>query len=272
MGCSNGIGWISSTQVALGSIVLCVEEVRRTFEISQSDRAVDAWVSVRPPFEPQGWQLEFRNALRHAVRSIGSAGGRAIRFSWSLVAPPPAPTGERYPHLLRYRASADDVEPLGTPVATICAEVDTLAPELKPLDVWLALKRGRLDVHRQGPLDAFALRATVAMPRPRSAATLVKPVFDGAIAALQHDPDPATSEIGARLLAERCRADGAWLANAIRAPGPLGAVTPLVRQSPRGGLVWNPRDDDCLLGEIRVVPGSTVTIRVEAFALADPVA
>ena len=249
-----------------------MEEVRRTFEISQSDRAVDAWVSVRPPFEPQGWQLEFRNALRHAVRSIGSAGGRAIRFSWSLVAPPPAPTGERYPHLLRYRASADDVEPLGTPVATICAEVDTLAPELKPLDVWLALKRGRLDVHRQGPLDAFALRATVAMPRPRSAATLVKPVFDGAIAALQHDPDPATSEIGARLLAERCRADGAWLANAIRAPGPLGAVTPLVRQSPRGGLVWNPRDDDCLLGEIRVVPGSTVTIRVEAFALADPVA
>ena len=243
----------------------------RLCEIVAEPGRVEAWVAVRPPFEPKGWQLEFRNELRAAVRAlkipeghllvaeytsairrpgvdaenvllynlgIGASAGHSIRFSWTLDAPPPAPSGARHGHKLCYRIEPDEPPLLGEPIAVVAGPLATQTGELKPLGVWLALKHGTLErfceTEQLGP---FALRVTLETSRPCAAAGVLKPLFDGAIAALQHDPDPASAEAGAQLLAKHSSDHASWLTAALSAPGPLGSTRPLVRASYRDGLV-----------------------------------
>ena len=217
---------------------------------------------MRPPFEPNGWQLEFRNELRAAVRALeipedhllvaeytsairqpgvdaenvllcnlglGSAGGCAIRFLWTVDEPPPAPSGMQHGHKLCYRIVPDERRLLGEPTAVVCGSLANQNGELKPLDVWLAHKHGTLKRFCENEqLGPFALRVTLETSRPRAAAGVLKPLFDGTISALQHDPDPASAEAGAQLLAKRSSGHASWLSAALSAPGPLGSSHPLV--------------------------------------------
>jgi hypothetical protein len=40
------------------------------FEVSRRGSRVDAWSTVRLPFEPIGWLREYRSELRSALRSM----------------------------------------------------------------------------------------------------------------------------------------------------------------------------------------------------------
>jgi hypothetical protein len=142
--------------------------------------------------------------------------------------------------------------------AGVLAEFEGPLPSVRPtaLDVWWAMKsKGDLAVYGQAP-GRYALIVECCLGCRRrpfdSAASLLKPVFAGIITALHswqksHPVDPLVLERIAAFTRARPTEVGAKLVQAADAP--LGERTGLIRPW-RSSLQVNPRDDDCIAGQL----------------------
>ena len=213
----------------------------------------------------------FYNIESSAAFAYSTRGG--LRFERSYVPPPPLARLRAAAHYHCY-GIADEAEGFATwrvgdsPVARFQAEPSLLG-SLDVARLWYALKRGSVDL--RGPAEIagdFALCVKVVLQPTHgspNAASLVKPIFDGAIAALQsHDHRESLPDVSARLAA-RMALSAPEVASLLvaRANAVLGSTRLLW---PWGNTVqWNPCDDRCVAGELVVSSGTASALTGELY-------
>ncbi len=282
--------------------------------------SIDAWSSLRLPFEPDGWPRDFRHDLQIAIRTLNPqpatclhaiytspsndrcdvdnilfynlgpatfahAMGSGVRFERVIAIPPacPTPIANDRPLVLHhyhyafapYDASWQSWLP-NTTLATW--EVSLESSDLKGCaTLWRAMKRGSVKMlaERAAGNDPFGLKITLAGPKRSTSRlqTQLKPLLDGVISALhRYDGEPPSDVC--RLIAGRLGEDDdtvhTWLTDRVSSVLDPRALVHTFRT----GIQWNPADDACYAGDIRIteMPGQ-LTLRGEVMTLrAAPVA
>ena len=276
--------------------------------------SVEAWSSVRLPFEPDGWLRDFRHELQTAIRTLDPqpatclhavytspsndrcdidnvlfynlspatfvhAMGSGVRFERVIASPPACPTpiaSDRPLVLHHYRyafAPCDTFWQSWRPNTTLATWEIVL--ESNDLDgcatLWRAMKQGSVKAlaKRASGNDPFGLMITLAGPK-RSTSRLqarLKPLLDGIISALHHyDREPPT-EVCQRIAGPLNRGNSTvrdWLTDdesSVLGPRPLVHLF-------RTGVQWNPADDACYAGDIRITETTgPLTLRGEVVTL-----
>jgi len=259
---------------------------QRPYSVTRGDGSVDAWSTVRLPFEPKGWLLDYRSELQNALRSTKATPTSVLYAEYS--APDAAfadlenvllynvgsgsyshlahrgiicrrrPTADHLHHVTYASIESTDVDVATGPVLATTRLAD--APSGSTAHWWAAFRN---QLHTDGNTlyhGEFGVRAEVGSAWRRSLAPSVKALLDGLIAALHvHDGSErdhvtaALSDVG----------DGGLLWELLNDPalaifGPRRLVRP---HGPR--IAWNPADERC--GYIEVIRGRkkdalTVTI------------
>ncbi len=209
---------------------------------------------------------------------FAAAARHGIRFERAVAVPPPCPrqlvaTPEHYHrYWLAPAAAPFRYWVASEPLLRWRGELPDAAAVKRCGSVWHALKRRAPEVLSPPPaLPRFGLRVTLTMP-PHStvrAVDAIKPLLDGAVAALHRHDGTAEAEVSRRLAVELGAAP-AEVAGLLRADA--GAVLGERRVVHLWGkaVQWNPADDRCYANELRVQPGSAPTgfaIDVEVFAI-----
>jgi hypothetical protein len=254
------------------------------------DRLVEGWAQRRLSYDPKDWKKDFRDELSAAIRrlvarpneglhaiytnpstervdienallyNVGTSSFRnsahtELKFERSFDAPA-SPRGH-LEHYYRYEVVPLS-EPLsawrrGPPLVDWSSRLASLSFDTKPAVVWWATKDGEIETHLDRPhAGSFGLQLEVEAPETaRNLADFVKPLTDGAIAALQcHAPGPDVAEL-AEFVAPSLGVDPATVAEALCDDS--GAVLSGNRLLwKRGmGVQWNPADDRCVAGILR---------------------
>ena len=241
-------------------------------------RIVEAWSRSRLPFEPRGSALDLRAEIRSGVAALepggvlhctyGSANrrpcdvenvllynvgmsafrpltGDGIVFERSYDVPA-HPTGATFAHHYRYVVGAPIIFEHwkeSTVVARWRAEAPRHGAD-KPAGWWAGAIAGvSCENDALGDVAVFGLRIRVGTGRVSIASSL-KPMLDGFIAALHHDPDP--SPLAVERLAAHLNLSSPAVNEMLLGEGhsPLGART-IVRPY-RENVQWNPADDRCV--------------------------
>lgn len=275
---------------------------------SRDHPCVEAWSTVRLPLTPRGEMKEFQHALRTAIAelradegelltalyaseshelvdaenvlfyNLGSSSAFAhstrggLRFERSYAPPPPARlTDAAYYH--RY-SIADETDGFAiwrvgdSPVAQFQAE-PALLGSLDSARIWYALKRGIVDLHRPAEIAAdFALRVKVVLPQPRNADVLAKPIFDGAIAALQSQDHRQSSPDEFARLAERIGMSTPEVASLLKERHSAVLGTARLLRPGNKTVQLNPSDDRCVAAELIVTSGTTWALTGEVYEVA----
>ncbi|WP_099023761.1 hypothetical protein [Mycolicibacterium palauense] len=207
---------------------------------------------------------DVENLLIFGIDSFRTAGRNGIRFELAAAAPP-APDGIEFPFCYRYalapRSGNFDTWRYGRTMASFgWTDLGALRGEKLAASVWLALRRREVEI--RGPADepntAFAVKLRVRPPptHRRVLGNLMKPFFDGVIAAFQiHSGSVVRPEVTARL-ADQLEAHPDELSEYLQddSRAVLGAAPRLVALY-RSGVQWNPTDHLCVAGELlRVDP------------------
>jgi hypothetical protein len=252
----------------------------------EGNRLVEGWAQQRLPFDPKdGWKKDFRNELSAAIRglvagpneglhaiytnpttervdienalvyNVGTAVFRnsahtELKFERSFNAPTP-PRGH-LEHYYRYEILPLS-EPLsawrrGSSIVDWSSRLASLSFDTKAAIVWWATKHGEIETHVERPQAGwFGLQLEVEAPeRARNLADFVKPLTDGAIAALQsHAPGPDVAELAERV-ARTLGVDPAAIAEALcdESVAVLSGNRLLWKRGV--GVQWNPADDRCV--------------------------
>lgn len=199
-----------------------------------------------------------------------------LRFERSYAPPPPPTRLTAAAHYHRYSIANETDEFVtwcvgDSPVVRFQAE-PALLGNLDAAQLWYALKRGRVDLHGSKEIAGdFALRVKVVLPRaPRSpnAAVLVKPIFDGAIAALQSRDHRQSPSDELALLATRIGVSPLEVASLLaeRQHAVLG-TTNLLRRG-NNTVQLNPSDERCVAGELLLASGTTWALTGEVYEVA----
>lgn len=262
----------------------------RLYSVARGDGSVEAWCTVRLPFEPKGWLRDYRSELQSALRSTDAAPAGVLYAEYS--APDAAyadlenvllynvgsgcyshlahrgivcrrlPSADHLHHV-RY-ASVEPTEitmPRGPTLAT--AQLAAMPSGNTPAHWWAAF-RERLQTPGGTPhAGEFGVRAEVGSAWRRTLAPSVKTMLDGLVAALHvHDGSErdhvsvALSEVG----------EGEVLWELLNDPAiAIFGQRRLVR-SHGSKIAWNPADERC--GYIEVLRGSGKdAVTVAIFAL-----
>jgi hypothetical protein len=191
-----------------------------------------------------------------------------LRFETAITIPPSAPAGRRRNHYCRYAivpiTDGFRCWRLGEiPVATWIDIPLATQPssKTKASQLWFAVCKHGFQSSVQRLEGKFGLKLCLTAPegirRQLNLASIVKPLFDGVIAALQRYPGDVPGDALDRLHCQinMCPKDQIrrWLQTSN---APLGDRAELIRSG--GNRLWNPRDDDCKAGEfiVRVNPES----------------
>lgn len=240
---------------------------------------VEGWATAPLPFEPTGWMLDYRRALRVAIGELPVAGGRTLvgcygsADDWrcdvenlllynvgvsafahlqaqdvvlvrSTTPPPPDSTSRTLDHHHRYElADAPPPAPSGPFVARLALTPLRVPPRVE--SVWYDIRStGHVEVG-EGAGRLLAVDVTVHRPTAASRPGLlgmVKVVVDGLISAL-HTHDGSQLEVVADRLGARLDvpAEGVAQLLSANAAGVLGRRR-LVWPF-RNFVQWNPADD-----------------------------
>lgn len=265
------------------------EPLTRLWAVTGDDRSVTAWSLTRLTFEPRGDMLEFRAALRAALKKLDAVPGEG------LVATYCAPNNEfvdvenvalynvgasAYGHLtraglfcqrlpssddrhhLRYRVDRLPAPPGSRLLARTNAEVPS---ELHAPGPWWAEFRPRLQVPDAGLASgAFTVDVTLlgAWPGTRVAG-VVKPMLDGLVSALHRHDGSRRDDLLPRL-AHLGDPQQVWSALCAPAADVLGTRR-LVR--PHGtNIAWNPADERCQAFRVHVVAATSHAVTAQVFA------
>ncbi|MDQ3987641.1 MAG: hypothetical protein M3291_00285 [Actinomycetota bacterium] len=251
---------------------------------------VEAWSSVRLPFEPKGWLVDFRRDLAHACRTLDATPRQVLHATYTSAGRRPADleniltynlgTGavrtaakhglmlERVytpaddgEHHYRYRLMDQEQQWTHWAVSAALGSIHLRAPaiafaEPKTGRWWLHSRRGdlRAPVQTASVPDRFVLRITVSPPGGwrGSLVSLVKPLVDGLISAMHAHDDSSLAAV----LSRSSSIDPDLTPTAFRAllkepsVAPLGRVRLVV---PWGTtLQWLPADDRIVALDIRL--------------------
>jgi len=249
-----------------------VEEMRTSLRDSLSSLSAEqGWLSAvfAGPDALRGAAFDIENVLFYNVgtKHFRQSSKRGLRFERASVAPdPPAALSGSVAHYARYEAAKPLVGEfshwkIGALAASFEAALPALSSSSRASTVWLALKRGDVQVSRDIGRDPFALRLTLTGPSV-SLADVLKPVLDGVIAAF-HSHDGSDEAAIIERLAAQTGAEESELRGHLE---PV-AIAPLDQRSLlylRGdGVHWNPADDLCVACEIRAEVGAEWSIAGE---------
>lgn len=184
-----------------------------------------------------------------------------LRFERAFVRPSQCPISlTKMPlHYHRYslRTPNSDLEHWieGDVLARLNAPLGSVNTNTKPASIWFAVKNGSVQVsdHFESPPQAYGLRVRLSNPGNITArsASIVKPVFDGVIAAFHYHDGHEMPEIGRRIGGQLGANPEEIIALLSDNTGAVLGKRRLVHR--RGmGVQWNPGDDSCLVGELRV--------------------
>lgn len=269
------------------------------------DRQVEAWSVDRLPFQPTGWARAMRDALRAELRRLDTGPGETlsaryvsretaladaenvllynvgagclrlatrhgVRFERRFADPPdlPGPNGWAARHYHRYEISTPGLEPPAwRRVRRLASWAAVPCPQgwaRSAASAWLVARRGAsLDLALDPPPRYFAVRLVVT--GEVLVASELKPILDGVIAALHGHDGSALETVAARIAAHLGKEEREVGRLLSAGGGALGERT-LVRPY-RGGVQWNPRDEDCVVGELIRAEGEEgpVTLSGEAW-------
>jgi hypothetical protein len=185
---------------------------------------------------------------------------KGFRFErvFSIPPSPPKPFGKAIEHYQRYHAVPCEAKyeywaKKGTIVEfeTQCFKTTTLLEN--PAFVWFSIKCGskKLDFFPSSKPAYFGLRLAVNLPfnTSKNIVSLVKPLFDGVIAAFHSHDGTNQQEISRRIssvINQPVDIVSSYLSDNENAV--LGARTLLYLRSK--GIQWNPADHLCVLGEL----------------------
>jgi hypothetical protein len=230
---------------------------------------VEAWSTIRLPFEPKGWLLQYRNDLRAALREMRATDGSVLCAEYASPDSALADVENVllynvgtgcYSHLVgqglvcRRLRSGDELHRVrytvteridwpefAGPVLATARHRDRVRGE-KPLPWWRAFRES-LVVQSRGPYQGpFAVSVELGAEWPRGGLSSPKALLDGLISAL-HVHDGSSLESITQCF--ETLGDGARLWGLLNDPtcAILGARR-LVR--PHGSmLAWNPADERC---------------------------
>ncbi|MBA3629478.1 MAG: hypothetical protein H0W55_07355 [Actinobacteria bacterium] len=257
----------------------------------EDKRLVEGWAQQRLPFDPKdGWKKDFKVELGAAIRrlvagpheglhatytnpqtdrvdienaliyNVGTSAFRnsahtQLKFERSFDAP--ASPRAHLEHYYRY-----EIVPLSEPLSAWrrgsslvdwSSRLASLSFDTKAAVVWWATKHGEIKTHVDSPHAGwFGLQLEVEAPETAgNLADFVKPLTDGAIAALQsHAPGPDLAELAERV-ARSLGVNPAAVAQALcdESTAVLSGNRILWK---RGiGVQWNPADERCVAGILR---------------------
>jgi hypothetical protein len=260
------------------------------FTIQAEDDRVEVASTRRVPFEARGWTVALKEEATLAIKCMKPRDGYLIFGEYSapqseLVDAENAVFynfGTTFRHLTRSglrfeRAYRDEsrvprhvlryewVAP-GSPwrnwtdgdlSIAYWPHVTGLSVRVPPRlsQVWWAFRRAEGSVssaHYSGP---FAVRLTLHTDSAALAdgGALVKPMIDGLLCAL-HSADSVEQEVVRRIAAQVGEPETDVSNHLLeRSPAPLGNRRLVWRWRDPGSVQWNPQDDDCVAGEVRIV-------------------
>lgn len=196
---------------------------------------------------------------------------KGVRFErvFSLPPPPPKPFGTTIEHYQRYRAIPCKAKYEYWEKTQTIIEFETQFSETKLLEnpafVWFSIKHGLKDL-RFFPSSKpayFGLRLAVKFPEytSKNIVSIVKPLFDGAIAAFHQHDGTNQQEISRRIssvINQPVDRVSSYLNESENAV--LGTRTLLYLRSQ--GVQWNPVDHLCVLGELSFEKAITSNVHV----------
>ena len=149
-----------------------------------------------------------------------------------------------------------------TVAAWSSARCGALSPEPKPGPVWYAIKKADRDMRGEIGSGEFGLTVTARGPAGHApnAARLVKPLFDGIISAFHaYSGPPILAELSERI--GRALEVEPTEVLALLTDESSGALDSraVVRLHGLSGVAWNPADERCVAGELRIEADSTAT-------------
>jgi len=68
---------------SLEIVTAVVESQSENWGIRADQHRVEAWSVARLQFEPRGWQVDYRNSLRSALRHLSAAHDRVLRAEYA---------------------------------------------------------------------------------------------------------------------------------------------------------------------------------------------
>jgi hypothetical protein len=237
------------------------------FGVRVGASTVQAWSTTRLPFEPKGWMLDYRSALRTALRSIAPVAGLGLAARY--YAPDAAVVDVEnvlcynigsgaYAHLIggglrlnRHRSTDGlhhvtyQLEPIAPaelmPFAVVAAAVPT---GTHSAGQWWSLLRPNLQLNQMSAGQSFGVEVHVSGSWTNSGlAAAVKPMLDGLVSALHAHDQSQPNELVPRL-ATLGDPSSVWLMLCDRRKAALGTRR-LLRPHGPAGIAWNPADDLC---------------------------
>ncbi|OKH76405.1 hypothetical protein EB72_01350 [Mycobacterium sp. SWH-M1] len=205
---------------------------------------------------------DVENLLLYNIDSFKIAGRNGIRFEHGegaalTTAGNPYSFGYRYALATR-SGSFDNWREVRTLASFDWVDLGLLTSEKRLAQVWFALARACAQgaISLGGPVapdTPFAVRLQMRPPIGASPVWggLVKGIFDGVICAFQAHTDKSCLEDVAHRLALQLPAHPGEIIELLSEQrcAVLGAVSRLVAPY-RSGVKWNPRDHDCVAGEL----------------------
>lgn len=258
---------------------------------SESGR-VEMWTTRRLPFEPKGALLEARNHIRRELKKLVAnsetsldaqyisahtgfvdtesvllynvgpsafalASRFGLRFTRQFAEPPATPNGES---VWRHYHSYSLVPRLAldhsfSSIARFRIHLPKLSLSLKVHDYWWAAKESLASVENYFNSLSGPYSMTMEIDGPAfhgNYAALVKPLFDGVISSLHHDPtvestDPVSNRIAGKLNVTPVQVAEYLGESANSVLGSRKVVSPY-----RQFVKWNPQDELCLVGQLLV--------------------
>ncbi len=262
-----------------------------SISVDQAKNLVEIWSIERIPFEPKGWLLELRENMKKSISQIISKKQYILHASYHsiirercdlenilfynigascfseivregirferLFANAPAFEGtEEFPHYLKYQLQKKQGGFLYWKRGVPSYHFQSITiPKLKPEIIWHAmLTQSEMKVDKSlKKRDKFGLSITLAIPNRMNtnAVSVVKPLFDGVIASFHQHNGMDIDEISNRL-SMKLDGDSNELKVLLRndAANLLGRRRLLWLRGQ--GVQWNPRDDDCVAGELLI--------------------
>ena len=258
--------------------------------LSRDSRRVEMWMTRRLPFEPKGLLLDARNLLRTTLSkliarphelldarytlthigfvdtenvlfyNVGAAAfssscSNGLRFARAFATPPGSHSYlAPFHHHHSYRLGpVEEIVTSNEVALTLRFSLPRVSITEKAHDYWWAAKQGQATIGalRLQESRAFSMIVAVTGPTPiANCAAILKPLFDGVIAALHYDSTVDDQSPACQLLGRKLGVNPASVANALCAGefailGERRVIAPY-----RNFVKWNPEDELCVTGQL----------------------
>ncbi len=264
------------------------------FGVEGSRTSVSAWSDTRLPFEPHGWQTQYRQELREALQALRPRPGEGLLAEYFSpdrafvdienlllynvgmgVFAPLTTAGltcrRDRSRSKRHEVRYSTVEPLPDPgtgplIGEVAVDVGMSVP--RTAGQWWATFReaasllGRVDGHTgaDAQRSAFAADIVLAGPAPQRMTSLLKPLLDGLISAFHAHDGSDQPVLPGRLTALGLPLN-AWQLLVQEDTNCLGRRR-LLRPT-EAGIAWNPADDRCSAFRIRAQTSSRWSVTAQ---------